>query len=169
MKIIETERLLIRHLEPDDAAFILELMNSPTWIKYIGDRNIYTEQDARNYLMSGPIKSYKDYGVGMYGVTLKESKSLIGVCGLVKRDYLDDFDLGFALLPGFEGKGFAFEASQGVLSSLTSSPSSTIKRIVAFTTEYNKRSRKLLDKLGFTFERVFFLGDEECMLYGREV
>lgn len=167
MNIAESDRLILRYLKPDDDAFMLKLMNSSTWLKYIGDRHIISEMDARNYLISGPIKSYQEHGVGMFGITLKESNILIGVCGLVKREYLDDFDLGYALLPNYEGKGYAFEASQAVLSFVANT--TPMKRIVAFTTEYNKRSRKLLNKLGFRFEKVFQLGDEECMLFEKSI
>ena len=167
MKIIETERVSIHALTLKEDAFIFRLMNSSTWLKYIGDRNIRTKEDARNYLQNGPIKSYEAYGVGMYGVKLKEAQEFIGICGLVKRDFLDNFDFGYAFLPEYAGKGLAFEASKAVLDYLAANR--IINRVVAFTTENNGRSLKLLEKLEFQFEHPFDLHGEECLLFGRSL
>ncbi len=98
MKIIETERLDLRYLEAEDAQFMLELLNEPDWIKYIGDRGLRTIEDARTYIIDGPMTMYKEEGFGLYLVELKESKIPIGICGLIQRDFLKDVDLGFAIL-----------------------------------------------------------------------
>src|SRR5688572_6108430 len=113
--IAETERLLITEFTFDDATFIQELVNTPSWIENIGDRNVKSEKDAKRYLENGPLKSYNEHGFGLYKVTLKETNLPIGMCGLIKRDMLEDVDIGFAFLPAYEGKGYGFESSSAVL------------------------------------------------------
>ena len=97
--ILQTERLLLREFTEDDAAFIVELLNSPGWIQYIGDRNIKTEEQAREYLNNGPLKSYRQNGFGLYMVEKKDDHTPIGMCGIIKRDTLNNPDIGFAFLP----------------------------------------------------------------------
>src|ERR1035437_1379002 len=94
MDIIETERLILSHFTPADTAFIIELLNTESWKQFIGDRNIKTEEDARNYLLNGPMKSYAQNNFGLYKVILKEGNTPIGMCGLIKRDTLEDVDIG---------------------------------------------------------------------------
>ena len=101
MKILETERLIIRHLTSDDTAFIIELLNEPSFIQNIGDRNVRTEEDALRYILNGPIESYDKNGFGLFMVELKDSSVSIGMCGLLKRDNLPDVDIGFAFLPKY--------------------------------------------------------------------
>ena len=111
MIICETERLLLRLLATDDAAFILELLNEPSFVANIGDKGVRNLADACQYLLTGPIKSYEQNGFGLWLVALQETLTPIGMCGLIKREGLDDPDVGYALLPKFWSQGYAFEAA----------------------------------------------------------
>ena len=101
MTVLETERLRLRQLTVDDAAFILQLVNDPSWLRFIGDRNVRNLDDARNYILKGPIASYEKFGFGLWLVELKADGMPLGICGLLQRDTLPDVDIGFALLPQF--------------------------------------------------------------------
>lgn len=159
--ILETGRLVLREFNLDDAPFILKLVNSPSWLEFIGDRNIHTIEDAKNYLISGPMDSYKKNGFGLSAVLLKDN-TLIGMCGLVNRETLDDIDIGFALLPEYFGKGYAYEIAaatmhhaEGVLN---------IDKVVAITDADNASSIKLLNKLGLQFEKKIALAINDSAL-----
>jgi ribosomal-protein-alanine N-acetyltransferase len=115
MIILQTNRLAITELTITDASFILELVNSPGWLQYIGDRGIKDKQGAENYILNGPMSSYERYGHGLYLVTLKQTGERIGICGILKRDTLEHADIGFALLPQYFGKAYAYEAASAVL------------------------------------------------------
>src|SRR5215213_5568163 len=114
--ILETERLSLREFTLVDAKFIVELLNSPGWLQFIGDRYVKTEEKAESYLQNGPIKSYHENGFGLSMVELKENRTAIGMCGIIKRDSLETPDIGFAFLPQYEGKGYAFEIADATLS-----------------------------------------------------
>lgn len=168
--VAETNRLVISKLTKNDANFFLELTNTPNWIKYIGDRNLKTEKDAREYLKNGAIKSYIEYGFGFYKLQLKElNLKPIGICGLVKRKELDDVDVGFAMLPDYEGKGFGYESSLAVLKK--AKEQFNLNKIVAITLPSNKNSIKLLEKLGLTFQKRVkpYKDDEELLLFAKEL
>ena len=162
---LETERLYIRHLTKDDAPFILELLNDPSFIQNIGDRNVRTMTDAESYITNGPVSSYEKNGFGLDLVTLKETGQSIGICGLIKRDTLEDVDIGYAFLPKFWKKGYAVESALAVLEyGLTVQK---LKRIVAITLEANKGSVRVLERIGLKFEKMVKLkgDDEELMLF----
>jgi RimJ/RimL family protein N-acetyltransferase len=165
LKVLETKRLVLRWLCTDDAAFILELVNEPPWLKYIGDKGVKTLQDAESYIRKGPIEMYGRLGFGLYLVEIKESSEPIGICGLIKREALEDVDLGFAFLPKFWGKGYAFESASAAMS--YGKNMLGLPRIAAITSQDNRPSEKLLEKLGFWFERNVRLGasDDELKLY----
>lgn len=150
MTVLETERLSLRRLTTDDAAFILELVNEPAWLEFIGDKNVHSLDDARNYILNGPIGMYERLGHGLYLVELKQGTA-VGICGLIKRDGLDDVDIGFALLSRFNGKGYAIEAARAVMS--YGRNVLKLGRIVAITKPANEKSIKLLAKLGLQFEK----------------
>ena len=150
--ILETKRLRLRRLAEQDAAFILELVNEPAFIQNIGDKSVRTLDDAREYISSGPVASYEKYGFGLYCVDLKETEEPIGICGLLKRDALDDVDIGFALLEKFRGRGFAYEAAAAVMEYSRSALG--LKRIVAITSPDNEASIHVLQKIGLRFERM---------------
>ena len=157
--VLETERLLLRHFTADDAEFILTLLNEPSFLRYIGDKKVRTLEDAQQYILNGPVASYERNGFGLYRVELNEQHTPIGMCGLLKREELPDPDIGFALLPSFWNKGFAFEAATAVLKQARE----TLKlpRILAITSLDNEASIQLLERLGFTFERVEAIGGSE--------
>ncbi|MES2517938.1 MAG: GNAT family N-acetyltransferase [Bacteroidota bacterium] len=113
--VIETQRLILRKFTLEDAPFLLELVNTPAWLQFIGDRNVHTVEEAENYLRNGNLKSYAEHGFGFYLVVTKESNEAIGMCGMVKRDSLEDIDIGFAFLPNSIGKGYGYEAASATL------------------------------------------------------
>ena len=163
--VFETERLTLRQFLLDDAAFILELVNDPDWLRFIGDRNVRTLADARNYLQNGPLAMYARSGFGLYAVVLKSNAAPIGMCGLIKREGLDDVDVGFAFLPRYRAQGYAYEAAAATLA--FGRHEFGLQRIAAITSQDNERSIQLLQKLGFTFERLIQLpnDDEELKLF----
>jgi len=165
MEILETERLLLRPLTLDDSDFILELLNTEGWIKYIGDRNIKTNEQARNYLENGPLKSYQTNGFGLSLVQLKTSNKSIGMCGLIKRDYLDHVDIGFAFLPDYTGMGYAYEVAKRTIQYAINELQK--ENILAITIPENSSSIKLLEKIGFKYDKNFITEDtrEELSLY----
>lgn len=166
MQILETQRLILRKLTLDDAAFILELLNTPTWLQFIGDRNVHSIEDAENYLRNGSLKSYQEHGFGFYAVIEKSSNKTIGICGLIKRDNLEDIDIGFAFLPNLLSTGFGFEAALATLDYALNMLK--IKRIIAIVNPDNEKSIGLIKKIGLKFERMIKFGDEnkELMLFG---
>lgn len=166
MYTIKTERLTIRPLTTHDDAFILALLNTPGWLEFIGDRQIHSRADAQKYIVEKIHKNYEEYGIGLQLVFLELIQKPIGICGLIKRDGLEDLDIGFAFLPEYFGSGYAFEAAKASLDYGFSQLK--CNRIVAITTENNIRSRNLLEKIGLVFEKFFFMdGDpDELMLYG---
>jgi len=163
-RILETERLVLRQFELTDAKFIVELVNTPGWLEFIGDRNIRTEEAAIHYLQYGPMKSYKDNGFGLCLVELKEGTS-IGMCGILKRDTLENPDIGFSFLPEFMGKGYAFEIADAVINYAKNSLK--LKTIFAITVPTNKRSIQLLEKIGLKFSKTIYtpVDNEELMLF----
>ncbi len=167
MTVLETERLSLRELTVDDAEFILTLLNEPSFLRYIGDKKARNLDDARQYILNGPVASYERHGFGLNCVELRESHTPIGMCGLLKRDELPDPDIGFALLPDFWNKGFAFEAAEAVLKDALERLK--IQRILAITSLDNKASINLLKRLGFRFEEVVQLSPngEQLRLFSR--
>lgn len=158
MIVCETGRLRLRHLTQADAAFILELLNEPDFIRNIGDREVRTTDDARRYIEQGPVASYNQHGYGLLLVELQDSGAPIGICGLLKRDYLDDVDVGFALRESFRGKGYAFEAASAVLQ--LGKQVLGLGRIVALTSPDNLASMSVLRRLGLEFERTIRIPDQ---------
>jgi ribosomal-protein-alanine N-acetyltransferase len=148
MFVLETERLKLRHFTPDDAEFILRLLNEPSFLQNIGDKGVRTLEQAVGYLMEGPIKSYQAHGHGLYLVALKNSLQPIGMCGLIKRALFQDIDLGYAFLPEFWSQGYAGESAAAVLEL---GRSLGFKKVIAFVTPSNAGSIKVLEKLGFSF------------------
>lgn len=151
--ILQTERLILHQLTLTDTPFIIELLNTEGWIKYIGDRNVKTADQARQYLINGPLKSYADNGFGLYRVTLKITNSPIGLCGLIKRTYLSHPDIGYAFLPWATRKGYASETANAVIRFAFSELK--LDRIFAITLPENTGSVKLLLKAGMTYEESF--------------
>ncbi len=162
MKILETERLVLRKATVEDAAFILRLVNDPSWIRYIGDKNITSLEDAKKYIQLGPMAMYAKHGFGLFITELKNDHTPVGLCGLIKREELDDIDLGFAFLPEYRGKGYAIESSSAVI--IYGKTAFGITRIVAITLSENTSSVNLLTRLGFRYEHKIHQEDKEKTL-----
>jgi RimJ/RimL family protein N-acetyltransferase len=168
MIVLETERIILRQFSIDDAPFILKLLNEPSFLRYIGDKKVRDIDSAQQYILNGPIRSYEQNGFGLYLVELKEPRTRIGMCGLLKRAELPDVDVGFAFLPEFWNRGLASEAAAAVLK--YGQETLKLKRIVAITNSDNHASIKLLQRQGFTFERLMKLsGDaDEVKLFATD-
>jgi len=155
--ILETRRLRLRKLTTADAPFMLALVNDPAFHQYIGDRGVQSEAQARDYIKHGTIASYVQFGYGMYLAELKSDGRAAGICGLVRRDGLDDPDLGFAFMPEFRFRGLATEAASAVLHygiNVLALP-----RIVAVVTPDNRASIALLKNAGMRQEGTVRLPD----------
>lgn len=163
---IRTPRLTLRHLALDDAEFVVALLNDESFLRYIGDRGVRDVESAREYIRKGPAASYRRNGFGLYLVVLKDTGVPIGMCGLVKRDGLDDVDLGFAFMPQYRSNGYAIESAAAVMKHARDDIG--LGRVVAITSPDNERSGKVLGRLGFVFERMIRLPpeDAEIRLYG---
>lgn len=168
MIVAETERLQLRWLTADDAAFMFELVNDPTWIEFIGKRNVNSIEQARTYITDKYVADYHGHGFGLNLVELKETGAPVGICGLIKRATLEDVDVGFAFLPRYAGHGYATESAAAVLEH--GRRTLGIERIVAITLPHNLRSIRVLEKIGLRFERIIRMeGDEEELaLYSHE-
>src|SRR5690349_1263235 len=165
MEIIESERILLRPFTLEDVEFIVELLNTDGWIRYIGDRNVKTIEQARNYLLNGPMKSYETNGFGLSLAELKINHTPIGMCGLLKRDYLDHADIGFAFLPDYTGKGYAYEITTEIIG--YGLKKLQMEKILAITLPENSAPIKLLENTGFRYDNNFITPDtgEELYLY----
>ena len=164
MRVLETDRLTLRRMKLEDAAFIFRLVNEPAWLRFIGDKNVRSLEDARRYIQNGPFDMYARFGFGLFVVELKASGEPIGACGLIKRDTLPDVDLGYALLSQFWGQGFAREAAMAVLA--YGHREHGLQRIVAITSPDNVSSARVLEKCGMHFERSLMLApDNEVKLF----
>lgn len=158
-EIFQTERLILRKLSSNDTGFIIELVNSPGWLQYIGYRNIHTTEDALKYLQDGPLKSYEQHGFGLLLIQLKTTEAPIGMCGLLKRDTLPLPDLGYALLPAYEGNGYITEATSAYLTYVEQQL--RIEKLLAITSLDNEKSIRVLEKLHFAFERYTNLSGDD--------
>lgn len=167
MNIAETERLVISKFSIEDAGFYFKLLNTPNWIKYIGDRNVKTIKEAEDYLANGILKSYNELGFGFYKLQLKTNNTIIGTCGIIKRETLEVPDFGFAFLPDFEEQGYGYEASVAILNFIKASLN--FNKLFAITLPNNIRSISLLEKLGFNYQkRVKPFEDEvELLLFAK--
>ena len=148
--MLETARLLLRRLVPEDAGFILELLNEPSFVRHIGDKGVRTREDAVRYIAEVPMASYARHGFGLYLVAIKETGEPAGLCGLVKREALRDVDVGFAFLPRFWSRGYALESTAAVLGEARETWG--LARVVAVVAPDNVASKRLLARLGFGFE-----------------
>jgi len=164
-RVLETGRLILRMLVTDDAPFILQLVNDPDWLRYIGDKGVRNLDDARAYIENGPMAMYRRFGFGLFAVELKASRVPIGMCGLIKRDTLPDVDIGFAFLPQFRAHGYGREAARATLA--YGRDAVGLKRIIAITSPDNDASGRLLEAVGLHFERTFDISadDRSVRLY----
>lgn len=162
---LETERLVLSEFTKSDAAFFYELANDPSWLQFIGDRKVYTIEDAATYLAQKIIPSYQKNGFGFYIVRSKVDMNPIGLSGLIDRDGLEHIDVGYAFLPAYRGKGYAFEATEKILDHAKNSLK--IDPIIAITHNDNTKSIQLLERLGMRFDQMIQLSDqgEKCKLF----
>jgi ribosomal-protein-alanine N-acetyltransferase len=164
MTLFETPRLRLREFVPEDAAFILELVNEPDWLRFIGDRGIRDLDAARRYIADGPRAMQAKHGFSLWCVTAKQDGSPLGMCGLIKRDTLEHVDLGFAFLARHRGQGYAREAAAATLAHAAKL---RLGPIAAITVPANARSIHLLEQLGFRFQeqRSLASGTELLCIY----
>ena len=162
MKILETKRLILQKVSLEDASIILALLNEPSFIRNIGDRGVRTFEDASKYISNRLIASYKNFGFGIYLVVLKDTGSAVGICGLVKRDGLDDVDIGYAFFPQYWEKGYASEAAQAVKEYARNTIG--LDRLVAITDPANQGSIRVLEKIGLKFEKRVKLSEDDIEL-----
>jgi len=162
VKVLETERLILRRLAIGDDEFILELLNEPSFMRNIGDRGVRTSADARRYISDGPVASYERFGFGLYLVELKKTQSSIGICGLLKRESLPDVDIGFAFLPRYWSRGYASESAAAVMTYAREVLG--LKRVVAITDPDNEGSIRVLQRLGLKFDRMIKLSEDDIEL-----
>ena len=149
-RAVASARLLLRELTFGDTAFVVELLNDPDFLRFIGDRGVRDEAGARRYLESGPLASYAANGFGLYAVVTRDGGEVAGLCGLLRRDWLDHPDVGFAYLPRFRGRGYAVEAARAVLDDAARRLGLT--KVAAIVSPGNLRSVRVLEKLGFRRE-----------------
>jgi len=164
-QVFETKRLILKPTSVEDAEFILELLNTPKWIKYIGDRNIKTVENAEYYIKAKMLPQLKRLGFSNYTLIRKSDNCKIGTCGLYDRDGLEGIDIGFAFLPEYERQGYAFESANKLKNVAFNEFGLT--EINAITVKENTSSQKLLDKLGLKFIGIKIFPDEneELFLY----
>jgi [ribosomal protein S5]-alanine N-acetyltransferase len=161
--ICETERLSLRQLELSDAPFILEQLNEPSFIEFIADRGVRTIADAEQYLCNGPLAMYAAHSVGLLLVEDRQTHQPLGLCGLLHRETFEHRDLGYSFVPRAWGRGYAVEAGQAVLT--WARLERGLKTVIAITSLVNPKSIRVLEKLGFTFERLVPFGNEQVRLF----
>ena len=164
VNVLETERLVLLRFTLDDAQFVTELVDAPGWLRFIGDRDVHTPEQACTFIEKRLLGPYARLGFGCYRVELKRDGSPIGLCGLVRRDGLDDVDIGFGLPERCAGQVYAYEAAVGAVRYAREE----LARLCAITRPDNQRSIALLEKLGMRFERALRLPGEQTdlSLYG---
>lgn len=157
MSIIETERLNLCRVTVDDAPFIVDLLNEPSFHEYIGDKGVRTIEDAVQYIKKEFLNSYKQRGFGLMLVKRKDNDVPIGICGIKKRNSLDLPEIGYAFLSKFRSKGYATESARAVVDYTRNELA--LRRVVAITSPKNDASIRVLEKIGFQFEKVVDLPD----------
>lgn len=161
--ILETQRLQLREFSLSDVAFIVELVNTPGWLKFIGDRGIKTQEQAAVYLETGPMKSYQEHGYGLWLVERKDSREKIGMCGIIKRESFESPDIGFAFLPAYTGKGYAREIAQATLNYALNDLK--LPKLLGISKSDNQRSIKVLEEIGLKFVQPFHFPDNKDPLF----
>jgi RimJ/RimL family protein N-acetyltransferase len=168
MTVLETDRLVLRWATVEDAPFFLALLNDPDWIRYIGDRGVRTVEAAAGYVSERLIESYRRNGFGLNVVVVRETGEAVGICGLIRREGLDDVDVGFAFLPPHRGRGYALEATAAALEH--GHRAFALRRIVAITTPDNVGSIRVLERTGMRRERTIRLPNDsdDLLLYAHD-
>ncbi len=166
--VLDTPRLRLRRFTIDDAPFVLQLLNEPSFLEHIGDRGVHSLDEAEAYIRNGPLAMYDALGFGLWVVEDLDG-TVVGMCGLLKRHTLDDVDIGYALFPEQWGRGYATEAVRAVLAYAKATLG--LNRVVAIVSPGNAASIAVLGKVGMRFERVVRLADDadELALYAAEL
>jgi ribosomal-protein-alanine N-acetyltransferase len=166
---IETPRLALRRFVYEDAPFVVELLNQPSFIRNIGDRGVRNVADAHRYLREGPMAMYGQYGFGLWHAARRADGVPVGTCGLLKRDILPDVDIGYAYLPEHWRQGYALEAARATLE--YGARKFGLKRFIGVVSDHNTASIRVLEKLGMRFERMYPMhpGEPDVRLYGLEL
>lgn len=162
MTSLQTERLILSRMTAADAGFILRLLNQPSFLRFIGDKGVRDEAGAVRYLKEGPDAMFERYGFCLYRVALKDRNIPIGMCGLLKREQLEDPDIGFAFLTEYEGQGYATEAARAVLAQAFTELG--LARVIAIANPDNAGSHRLLEKLGMQYQGLRTVYAEEPAL-----
>lgn len=162
---LETERLSLRRFDFEDAPFVVELLNQPSFIRNIGDRGVRNVDDALRYLREGPMAMYEQHGFGLWRASRRVDGVFVGMCGLLKRDILPDVDVGYAFLPAHWGQGYAFEAASATVAH--GARKFGLERIVGVVSDHNAASIRVLEKIGMRFERMYPMhpNEPEVRLY----
>lgn len=158
MNVLQTARLTLRWMSLDDAEFIVELLNDASFLRFVGDKGVRTTEEAGRYILTGPIDSYERHGFGLWLVELSGTTTPIGICGLLKRETLSDVDIGFAFLPQYRSKGYAYESAAAVMD--YGRRVLGLRRIVAIANDDNADSIRVLEKIGMSFDRMIKLPDD---------
>ena len=166
MRVLETARLTFREATTEDGDFVLELLNEPSYIRHVADRGLRTREDAARYIEEKFLPSYAQHGFGFYVVELKSNGEAIGICGLAKRETMEDVDVGYSFLERFWGNGYAVEAASAVMNYARGVLG--LRRVVGVTAPENASSIKVLEKIGLRFEKMIHLPgfEAERSLYG---
>jgi RimJ/RimL family protein N-acetyltransferase len=159
LNFIETERLKLREMSEADAAFVLEVLNDPGFVRYVGDRGVRTLEDAARYINERFVKSYRQHGFGLWLVETKDEGLPVGICGLLNRGTLPGIEVGYAFLPPFRGQGYAFEAASAAAAHAREVLG--LSRLYAIVNPDNAISIRVLEKLGMKFESMVRLPAEE--------
>jgi len=159
VQVLETDRLALRYFRTDDVEFVVRLLNEPSFIEHIGDKGVRTVEEASQYLLDGPLDGYERFGYGLNMVELKETGEPIGMCGLVRRENLDDADIGYAFVEQHWSKGYATESAEAIL--IHARDTLGLDRTVAIVTPENHSSINLLEKIGLTFEGMIRMSDDD--------
>ncbi len=161
---LSTKRLALRWLTTEDADFMLQIWNDAEFLRFVGDRGLRSNTDARQAIEMGPLRLYAEFGYGPYLVILKPGREPVGICGLFRREGLPDPDIGFAFLPAYRGRGYAREAADAVI---REARALGLKRLTAIVAPENANSVRLIETLGLRFEQVLRLrgDDRDASLY----
>lgn len=156
--VLQTARLRLRHFERRDAAFILELLNEPSWVANIGERHVRDLAQAEAWIEEKLVAVYARLGFGFWAVERQEDGALLGMCGLIRRDTLPAADLGYAFVPRAWGRGYAREAAAACLHHARAALG--LAEVLAITGPDNQASQRLLADLGFTLRETTVLAGE---------
>lgn len=168
MKILETERLLLRHFEISDAEDLFRIYSDAETMKFMGDGPPSVEAEREN-LKNHIDNYYKNHGLGIWATVLKENNKFIGRCGLLRStiDGNEETEVGYLFDREFWGRDLATEAAMGILD--LAFDQLKIERVVAVIHPENIASKKVAEKAGMTFEKIVsYKNFPEVLLFAKE-